>query len=813
MDTGQSQLELQTQLSRVPLFAPLTGDELRALASRVRLSEAPEGETIVREGDEADRMYIVLEGQLAVLRAGVDGQVSELAVLGEANIFGEMALVTGEPRNASVVSRTPVRLGAVSREDFERMLSQRPALDDEVRRIVAARLHEAPRRIRGAAVAVLGGPGPIHAGAAVEAGVRVVAPGTAPHHATLRRTLDGWAIDDAGTSIGTLVNREPVTQSPLRDGDTVGLGAGRLYYSGGVLYDATPEDGVTVGAAGVGVEVEGRHILRDVDLRIAPGEFVAIIGASGAGKTTLLNALLGLMPVSSGEVTFDGVRASEDRAALRSILGYVPQYDIVHQELTVAESLGFSAALRLPPGTPTQEVERRVHDLLDRLHLSAQRDTPIAKLSGGQRKRACIAAELLTDPAVLFLDEPAAGLDPGLDAALMSQLRELADEGRTVVITTHATRNIRLCDRVIALSRGRVVFDGAPGEALAHFSADEFAEVYASLGSDPEALVARYRASPACRRQLALQDAIAARESGRGPLTRPSMPGPVRQFGHLVRRNARLLRRDRANIILRVAGAPLLAGMLTGSFASGIFALERADGGNSQQVVILLYLACAITLFLGAFTSANAITMEAGVFRRERLVGLSPTAYVLSKVAVAAVFSALQGFLFIGVLSLKVDFPAPTTTTVLNLGLLLSAVSFAGTTMAMLISSLSANPDRAAILVVLALIPQLVFAGATIPQSEMSPISSAVSRLTITRWALELGGSVSGLEERFAAQSLQSVTLADRDEPVEVEIDYRPYEGAFSVSQGLRWAVLAAFTVLFTAATVVVQTRKGRIRT
>jgi ABC-type multidrug transport system ATPase subunit/CRP-like cAMP-binding protein/ABC-type multidrug transport system permease subunit len=791
----------------VPWLAGLRQDELESLERQVELREFAAGETIIRQGDRGASMYIVIDGAVDIVR-WQGGREKTIRRLGPGDLFGEMALVTGDPRSASVVAAGPVRVACLRREQYHALVRSRPALDDEVRRIAAARLVELLGARPGQALAVLAGERPLRIGS--DEGVEVVLGehGVAPVHASLQPNGAGWTIADQGSAAGTLLNREPVEEATLGEGDRLRLGAARLLVAEGVLYAAAEGSGVSVEAQGVTIMAGERALLKDVSLAFEPGELVAIIGPSGAGKTTLLNALLGLRPITSGEIRFDGVPFAADPARVRAILGYVPQYDIVHQELTVRESLRFAARLRVP-GLAGRELDERIQGLLARLHLEAQADLLVGRLSGGQRKRACIAAELLTNPGVVFLDEPTSGLDPGLDAALMLQLRELADEGRTIVITTHATRNIRLCDRVVVVNRGHVIFDGTPSEAIAHFGVEDFAEVYAAVG-DPEQDGARFRETAAYRRQQALLGAERVRRPATEAARVPAMPGPVRQFWQLARRNVRILSRDRANLVLRVAGAPLLAALLLGSFDSTVFAVSRADGGNAQQAVILLYLASAITLFLGAFTSANAITSESGVFRRERLVGLSPPAYVLAKVGVAGLFSLLQGLVFVAVLAIKIDFPSPAWETGMLLGTVLSLVSFAGMSMGMFISALSANADRAAILVVLALIPQLIFAGASVPKSQMSPISEVVSQVTITKWALELSGSLTGLEDRLAAQSIQRVRVAGQTAPVEVQAEYRPYEGAFAINEASRWSVLAGFSVVLVAGTIAAQTWRYR---
>src|SRR4051812_33535316 len=147
---------------------------------------------------------------------------------------------------------------------------------------------------------------------------------------------------------------------------------------------------------------DGRCVLHDVSFVVRPGELVGIVGGSGAGKTTLLDALAGVRPADGGEVLFDG----NDHGAYRGMLGYVPQDDIIHLELPLERTLRYAAQLRLPSGTPRREQDAAVARVLAALGLADRATVPVGKLSGGQRKRASIGVELLTDPAVFFLDEP-----------------------------------------------------------------------------------------------------------------------------------------------------------------------------------------------------------------------------------------------------------------------------------------------------------------------------------------------------------------------------------------------------------------------
>ena len=171
------------------------------------------------------------------------------------------------------------------------------------------------------------------------------------------------------------------------------------------------------------------NILHDVSLIVKPNEFVVVVGQSGGGKTTLVDAIAGFRPASDGRVFVDGVDVYRNVNFLRDKIGYVPQRDIIHMELTVYQALDFSARLRLPPRYQKVARKARINEVLDELGLDNQRDVRISELSGGQQKRVSIGVELLTRPRLFFLDEPTSGLDPGNETAFMHLMRRLAARG------------------------------------------------------------------------------------------------------------------------------------------------------------------------------------------------------------------------------------------------------------------------------------------------------------------------------------------------------------------------------------------------
>jgi len=182
--------------------------------------------------------------------------------------------------------------------------------------------------------------------------------------------------------------------------------------------EVTEAAGGRIDAIRVGEHAGGRQILHDVSFSIQPGELVALVGGSGAGKTTLLETLAGLRVPSAGQVMHDGVRIDAGAASGPSV-GYVPQDDIIHVEMPLRRTLQYAARLRLPAGTSSEQADWVVDQTMSDLDLADRRDVAVRRLSGGQRKRASIAVELLTQPRTFFLDEPTSGLDPSTSAEVV----------------------------------------------------------------------------------------------------------------------------------------------------------------------------------------------------------------------------------------------------------------------------------------------------------------------------------------------------------------------------------------------------------
>ncbi len=285
-------------------------------------------------------------------------------------------------------------------------------------------------------------------------------------HALLHRTASGWRVEDLGSRSGTFLNGRLFKAEELIVGDLLRIGPFSLRFDGRFLQETAGTTGARVDVRDLEKSALGVPVLSGISLSVSPCQFVGVIGPSGAGKSTLLDALCALRPADSGTVMIDGVDLYANYDALSRELGYVPQDDIVPLELSIEQALSLSARLRLPQGTPAAETRKLVWHTLRLLGLEERASTPVGKLSGGQRKRVSVGAELLCRPRLMFLDEPTSGLDPAVEFRLMESLRHLAATGCTILCTTHVLDHAFLFDRLAVMFGGRLVFFGEPGRRL-----------------------------------------------------------------------------------------------------------------------------------------------------------------------------------------------------------------------------------------------------------------------------------------------------------------------------------------------------------
>lgn len=254
---------------------------------------------------------------------------------------------------------------------------------------------------------------------------------------------------------------------------------------------------LTLEAYNISKDVEGKRILHNISLSIRPREFVAAIGPSGAGKSTMMKSLNGFAPATSGQVLANGVDFYSNFNEFRTLIGYVPQDDIVHAQITVEKALYYSALLRVPD-MEKKEVHSRITSILKQLEIEKRAQAKIKVLSGGERKRVNIGVELISDPLLLFMDEPTSGLDYGSIIKIMDLCREIADQGKSIFMVSHPLEKFELLDFLCVLARGgRLACFAPPNEVLTYFGVSKFLEIFLELKKGtPEEWEAKFQRSP-----------------------------------------------------------------------------------------------------------------------------------------------------------------------------------------------------------------------------------------------------------------------------------------------------------------------------
>jgi ABC transport system ATP-binding/permease protein len=637
--------------------------------------------------------------------------------------------------------------------------------------------------------------------------IQLESPVVSRKHAILKMIGVEWWLQDNNSHNGTSVNgRRILAAHQMKNGDIVQIGPYRLVYQGaGKLQVAVASHGLRLDGQSLTWEVgkpgKRKRILDNVNISCNPQEFVGLVGGSGAGKTTLMKALSGLLP-SKGNVLVEGDDLYRNYDAYRAQIGYVPQDDILHKELTVQQALWYSARLRLPSDVGAGEIQKRIQRVLEQVELAGQKDQPIHSLSGGQRKRASIAVELLADPPLFFLDEPTSGLDPGLEKKMMVTLRKLADGGKTILLVTHATANITECDQVAFMSQGRMVYYGPPQQAGEFFQVggENFSDIYTEI-SDPdpkkskvkaEGWAKRFQESPFFQRFIVERFKTLPKGGGRGGVAKQTTMKRARvsslhQFFLLTRRYFDLVLRDRILLTILLAIMPLLAILvlmiaksdwLVGLNPSEIdqYLLDKIAGGASNPVYsvagkgqALLFIMSMASVLLGLFASAYEVVKERTIYQRERMVFLRLLPYVASKVLLLGVFSALQCLLFLVVINFKVYFPTwgVLLPALLEIYITLFLGSLAAIMLGLFLSSIAPNSNAVVYLILGVLFIQMLFAGVLF---ELPGASANLSKITLTRWTTEALGASVDLGE-LNAHSRTRFTIEEFTQEVEIEVE------------------------------------------
>jgi ABC transport system ATP-binding/permease protein len=593
-------------------------------------------------------------------------------------------------------------------------------------------------------------------------------PSISRHHARIARVgqQDQFFIEDLQSSNGTMVNDqmiEPGKPFPLVPGNTVRIGPIKFIFAPEVLHTVDESRDLRLDALHLNQFVgKGINLLQDISLAVHPREFVAVVGVSGAGKSTFMNALTGFKPASDGTVMVNNTDLYKNYNAYRTDIGYVPQDDIIHRELPVGRALDYVARLRLPSDTSKEERQKIVREEMDTLGLTERAGVPVGNLSGGQRKRVSIGVERITRPGLFFLDEATSGLDPGTENQLMRMLRGLADQGQTILLITHATKNVVLCDLVIFLAKGgHLAYFGPPDKALAHFGVKDFDEIYEKLMNEksPKEWAELYRRSPQYRTYVVerLQanygellevspKAVArpAAEGGRLPKKKQKGPSALRQFIVLTQRNLDIIRTDKKNLLLLLLLGPLLG--LLGFLIWDKTIFDPVEG-DPFEVMTLLFLAAIIPFLIGSLSSMREIVKEKAIYIRERTVNLKILPYVASKMFIGLLLSLYSAAALLAVMLIKIDFSHMDTGEIGLFYVLLAVSVMTGVMWGLLVSALAGREEQAVLLVILVVVLHMVFSGGLFNLSSLDTAGDVLGSTIATKWVFVGMIDVTGLME------------------------------------------------------------------
>ncbi len=528
-------------------------------------------------------------------------------------------------------------------------------------------------------------------------------------------------------------------------------------------------------------------LIDNASMKVPAGHFMAIVGPSGCGKSTLLKLIAGINIETEGNLYWNGQDLSEEGDLEPAELGYVPQFSIAYEHLTVEESI--ESAIRLRVVTHGRNA---FHDLVDRVldqaGLDAIRNRPVSVLSGGQRRRLSLAMELVTDPMLLLCDEVTSGLDPKSEQEIVKLLYQLSRRGKRIVVNvTHSLASLNLYDSVLVLHEGRIVYHGQPRALEHYFSVTEAEEIYPRLAKrsseDWQSSWAKHREdyyeAVESASKANHQEAEAPRQMNPTPDAElddeqehedtndhdsepniPQTPGFLRQLIALLRRRCKIFIRDGGQLFLHVAilvGFPILVVIFA---LDGIEAIERlpdtiADNPLDEALQqtrifrenlktgglisgLIMFQVILLTL-MGSNNSAREIAGERQIFEKEKLGGLSPASYLTSKVIFLGFLVILQSVWMAVFVQTICKMPTANFPAVVGLLVLVNAGM---TSICLAISALSRTPEQASLLSIYLVGFQLPLSGAVLA---LPPFAEWIARPFISAyWAWS--GGVSALQ-------------------------------------------------------------------
>lgn len=574
-------------------------------------------------------------------------------------------------------------------------------------------------------------------------------PNFSRHHAGIYRRENHYMLVDYNSMNGVYVNGVRIRgQQEIHEKDMIQIAGSLFLLNNGKLMYQTTISGVSLTLENicktVGHGSSRKRILNNVSCEIGNNEFVAIIGGSGAGKTTVMNAMSGFDSDISGRVYCNGIDLRRNFNTLKNMIGFVPQQDIIYENLTLQRMLYYTAKMKMPSDTSKAEIRVRIHKVLEMVDLVQHAKTYIRKLSGGQKKRASIAVEMLADPGLFFLDEPTSGLDPDTEQSLMHTLAKLSkSEGKTIIMVTHTIQSIDLCDKVIFMGPGgKICYCGPPSEITNYFGKKSLVEVYNELAGNVDNWNGYFLQNYYMEKQKMQPSAEASTQnSAAGMEKKGKQVSSFKQCLVLIARYFELIWNDKQRLLL------LFIQPIAIAFLLAVVAVDDTFITYEDTRSIMFALSCS-GIWIGLFNTIQEVCKERPILKREYMGNLRLWGYIVSKYVVQGVICFLQATLLVAIFLRLMKHSAEAglyfAKPGMEIWITMILTIFASASMGLIVSSLMKNGDRAMAVAPFVLIIQLLFSGVLFTLDGMA---EHVSKITVSRWAMECLGNITNLNK------------------------------------------------------------------
>lgn len=539
-------------------------------------------------------------------------------------------------------------------------------------------------------------------------------------HAKISYENNDFWVEDLGSVNHTYVNgRKIKSKTRLIDTDVITIS----FYAINLLEGARDlrEESNAINAVAIQKTYPNNKVgLQSLSLEIPHSNFVALMGPSGCGKSTLLKCLNGDNPATAGEVYIHDLSLRENFNLIKKKIGYVPQDDIIHKELTVYKTLFYAAKLRLPDDTSNEEIDNRINKVIADLNLNQDKDIRFIKvgsLSGGQRKRISIAVELLTEPTILFLDEPTSPLDPETIDNFLTSIKKLASNGTTIIMVTHKPEDLNYVDQVIFLGvQGHLVYKGPSNQLISRFEVDNIVEVYSEMS-----LIDKVKS------KYIKPNALGYHNHTDSEIKREKPDSLWLQLYWLISRYINIKLNDKENLFLLLAQPLIIGGLVCLVF--------------NQFRVGVLFLMTISAIWFGVSNSAKEIVGELSIYRRERMFNLNINVYILSKWFVLSLIALVQSILFVTIIYLNFKHNTAAGFEEVYLRSFWQSIafmfflSFSGSLIGLWLSSSLNTTEKVMTVVPIILMPQIMLAG--VMTKINTTLVEVLSFFTLGRWGTE----------------------------------------------------------------------------